>query len=244
MARAKGSFGVAFLAVSYLGLAAVLAGSGVALAGVEPSPWHTVIWNRTDRLDPSSPFYNREFLVMELTVRVTVRDDAGNERTTDVPIPIQSDAGGDLTLAPGQPLAFGVNPADHGISPSAQILKWSFSVKGVEPMPWCFAFESRLSTPPDPYAPPLLSASYLTGEMPILGFASPGVVLGSVQLVFDGIFYDACPSVPPAGSEWKNHGQYVRCIAHRAEALVSAGTLTQEEADAAVSAAAQSETGK
>ena len=43
---------------------------------------------------------------------------------------------------------------------------------------------------------------------------------------------------------WKNHGQYVRCVAHDAEWLVENGFFTQEEADAMVSSAARSEIGK
>lgn len=43
---------------------------------------------------------------------------------------------------------------------------------------------------------------------------------------------------------WKNHGQYVRCVAHDAEALVDQGWLSQDEGDALVSSAAQSSVGK
>ena len=96
----------------------------------------------------------------------------------------------------------------------------------------------------DPLPGALSCALYLTGEMPILGFASPGVLVGTVALVNDELFYNLCPSVLPAGSAWKNHGQYVRCVAQQAEDLVFSGRITQDEADAIVSAAAQSETGK
>ena len=43
---------------------------------------------------------------------------------------------------------------------------------------------------------------------------------------------------------WKNHGEFVRCVAHEAEDLVAAGIITEEEGDILVSSAAQSEVGK
>jgi hypothetical protein len=230
----------------FLALSMILVGvSGPALAGVEPSPWHVVISNRTDRLDPASTFYSQNLYGMVLTVRVGVSATDDNIGGT-FDIPIQSNAGGYLTLAPGHTLAFAVNPAMFDISASGQILSWSFFVKmGVEPSPWLpvFAFETKQAAPPKPYEPPSLAPSYFTREMPILGFASPGVVVGTVQLVNDKLFYDVCPSVPEAGS-WRNHGQYVRCVAHRAENLVFTGRITQKEADAIVSAACRCKTGK
>jgi len=45
-------------------------------------------------------------------------------------------------------------------------------------------------------------------------------------------------------ADWKNHGQYVRCVAQDAEALVELGILTEEEGDALVTSAAQSSVGK
>jgi hypothetical protein len=116
----------------------------------------------------------------------------------------------------------------------------------VEPSPFrAFAFPSTtVAIRPVDDEPPVLPRSYLTGQMPIVGFASPGVVLGSVALVHDVLIYSTCPTVPPAGLEWKNHGHYVRCVAWKAEALFLAGTITSEEADAIVKAAAESETGK
>jgi hypothetical protein len=45
-------------------------------------------------------------------------------------------------------------------------------------------------------------------------------------------------------AEWKNHGQFVRCVAHETDALIEAGILTQEEGDALISSAAQSDVGK
>jgi len=48
---------------------------------------------------------------------------------------------------------------------------------------------------------------------------------------------------PPCQS-WNNHGEYVRCTAHAVNALVSGGMLTQEDGDALISSAAQSQVGK
>jgi parallel beta-helix repeat protein len=50
---------------------------------------------------------------------------------------------------------------------------------------------------------------------------------------------DGCPCDNP----WKNHGAYVKCIAHRSGDFVDAGLLTIEEKDAIVSTAAESECG-
>ena len=44
--------------------------------------------------------------------------------------------------------------------------------------------------------------------------------------------------------DWKNHGQYVSCVAHAAEAWLEEGVITEEEKDAIVSEAAQSSVGK
>ena len=43
---------------------------------------------------------------------------------------------------------------------------------------------------------------------------------------------------------WKNHGQYVRCVAQAVEDLVSGGFLTQDEGDVLVSNSAQTDIGK
>ena len=52
----------------------------------------------------------------------------------------------------------------------------------------------------------------------------------------------ACPcDIEPA---WKNHGQYVSCVAHAAEYQLAAGLITQTEKDAIVSNRAKSGCGK
>jgi hypothetical protein len=48
----------------------------------------------------------------------------------------------------------------------------------------------------------------------------------------------------PAGSEYKNHGKYVSCVAKTAEAFLEDGLITEAEKDATVSEAAQSSTGR
>jgi hypothetical protein len=48
---------------------------------------------------------------------------------------------------------------------------------------------------------------------------------------------------PASGGAWKNHGQYVAAVAHAAEAFVAQGLISQDEKDAILTAAAQSECG-
>ena len=55
----------------------------------------------------------------------------------------------------------------------------------------------------------------------------------------DGSLGDCDPT-----TEWKNHGQYVRCVAYETNALIEQGVLTEEEGDELISNAAQSEVGK
>ena len=47
----------------------------------------------------------------------------------------------------------------------------------------------------------------------------------------------------PAENSWKNHGAYVRCVAHAAEDFLSDGLITEEEKDAEVSTAGASDIG-
>jgi hypothetical protein len=44
--------------------------------------------------------------------------------------------------------------------------------------------------------------------------------------------------------DWKNHGQYVRCVAWAAEDLVDLGSITEDEKDEIVAEAAESDCGK
>jgi hypothetical protein len=54
-----------------------------------------------------------------------------------------------------------------------------------------------------------------------------------------------CPCEGPRGTTvpWKNHGQYVSCVAKSAEGSVVQGLITEAEKDAIVSAAAGSACG-
>ena len=51
-------------------------------------------------------------------------------------------------------------------------------------------------------------------------------------------------SGPANGGAWTNHGQYVSLVGKSAEAFLSEGLITQEQKDAIVEAAAQSNCGK
>jgi len=55
----------------------------------------------------------------------------------------------------------------------------------------------------------------------------------------DGSLGDCDPN-----ADWKNHGQFVRCVAHETDALIELGVLTEEEGDVLISTAAQSDVGK
>lgn len=48
----------------------------------------------------------------------------------------------------------------------------------------------------------------------------------------------------PCDNGWRNHGAYVRCVAHASEDFLEAGLISEEEKDATVSEAAQSACGK
>ncbi len=62
----------------------------------------------------------------------------------------------------------------------------------------------------------------------------------------------ACPILTPAEvldatvpcSPWKNHGQYVRAVAHAVEAMVAEGSITDEQGEALVAERAQTDCGK
>src|SRR6185369_11576738 len=50
-------------------------------------------------------------------------------------------------------------------------------------------------------------------------------------------------SGPASGGTWKNHGEYVSTVAQAAESFVTAGLITEDQQDAIVAAAAQSNCG-
>ena len=53
---------------------------------------------------------------------------------------------------------------------------------------------------------------------------------------------DSCPVFPE--TEWKNHGEFVRCVAHAAHILFAEGVISLEEKGAIISEAARSNIGK
>ena len=211
-----------------------------AQAGVEPSPFHILIDNRTDRLDSSSPAYGQSWT----DLAVTFTDISG----------VKYNFTHGTRLAPGETLDWVVDLS----SSSLPFQFFSFTAKmGTEPSPFrIYAFEPGITHPPDPCEPttvppdpcqPSLSLeeySLLTPAFSLFAFNSPGVLVGGVKLVSQELFALCPDSGPSEGGEWKNHGHYVRCVAHAAEDFVAQGMLTQEEADMMVSAAAQSEVGK
>lgn len=48
----------------------------------------------------------------------------------------------------------------------------------------------------------------------------------------------------PTAAAYRNHGQYVQCVAHEAEAQRTAGLISAQEKDAMVATAANSQVGK
>jgi hypothetical protein len=48
----------------------------------------------------------------------------------------------------------------------------------------------------------------------------------------------------PTNVTYRNHGQYVQCVAHEAEMQVVAGLITVQEKDAMVASAAKSQVGQ
>ncbi|MDD9896312.1 MAG: thrombospondin type 3 repeat-containing protein [Gammaproteobacteria bacterium] len=93
-----------------------------------------------------------------------------------------------------------------------------------------------------------------------------GCSLSQLDTDSDGVndAIDACPATPAgavvnaegctgldvvetacdADGDWKNHGQFVSCVSNAVDAAVDGGLLTEEEGEAIVSAAAQSDVGK
>jgi hypothetical protein len=64
-------------------------------------------------------------------------------------------------------------------------------------------------------------------------------VLGEIVNDTGCSIVDLCPCDNP----WKNHGGYVKCVAHRSEEFVADGLITEDDKNATVSAAAQSDCG-
>lgn len=85
-----------------------------------------------------------------------------------------------------------------------------------------------------------------------LGSIPGDVFFDNLQLVrvdeepFDlSIFNQLVPCAGPApGMTWKNHGQYVSTMAKTVEPFLTAGIITEAEADLVISTAARSRCGK
>ena len=69
--------------------------------------------------------------------------------------------------------------------------------------------------------------------------ACPMTVTGEVVDVGGCSVNDLCP----CDNNWKNHGAYVRCVAHASENFVAAGLITEVEKDTIVSTAGMSSCG-
>ena len=77
------------------------------------------------------------------------------------------------------------------------------------------------------------------GEVTAVSLAPSGTVCGTGSS--GGGSLDAlCPAAGP----WLNHGSYVSCVAHASQDMVKAGTMTRDERQALLTAAAQSDVGK
>lgn len=90
----------------------------------------------------------------------------------------------------------------------------------------------------------------------------PGEEPGDSDSDLDGVLdsVDSCPGSPSGApvdasgcaisqicspeSNYKNHGEYVSCVAHLAEEFLLDGIITSEEKDAIVAEAAESDIGK
>ncbi len=223
------------VAVGALLLAAVV--PEVATAGIEPVPWHVLIANRSDSVLPDSPFFQQPMtgVVVYFVVQDRLSDVIGGTRVIEYPL-----AG--VAIPAGQRTALTIPLQD--LAAGASILSWGFTAKmGVEPMPWrVFAMEKISSPPAEPTTWPPLPAVLLSPEYGLYAFASPGTPVGEVTAVSQQIF-GPCPPWP-VDVEWKNHGQYVRCVALLVGDLFEQGVVTDQEADAIVSAAARSSAGK
>ena len=73
----------------------------------------------------------------------------------------------------------------------------------------------------------------------------PNTSQGSIVDAHGCTINQRCPCEgPESGGTWKNHGQYVSCVAKNVESFLASGLITEDQKDAIVQAAAQSGCGK
>ena len=203
-----------------------------AWGGIEPSPFKVVLVNRSNTLPLTSPYVGQTIQTADLELQART---AGGD-IVQLRIPLADEVPAGVTwVAVADPR----NAA--GDVTLVSILTWRITASmGVDPSPFrVYALDSRSATVADPGDAPWLPATLLSEQMWLYAFSSPGTPVGSATLAAD-LFYDACP----LAEFWQNHGQYVRCVAFHGEDLLSQGLITQDAADAAVSAAARSTVGK
>ena len=76
------------------------------------------------------------------------------------------------------------------------------------------------------------------------GFFAEQSLLDDVLVQPAGV-QQACPCEGPvSGGAWKNHGQYISCVAKAADAALQNGQITEDQKDSIVEEAAQSSCGK
>ncbi len=214
---------IRFAAAGALLLAAI--SPDLARAGIEPSPFDIAIVNRSDRIAPDSPFYMEIMYAPKIYIAVQSNDPGAPGTRV-----IEYDPGLKGILA-GDGFTFQLDLTQVGGS----ITGWGFTAKmGIDPAPFnVCAMQGPAAE--KPASVPILPASLLTPEYVLYAFASPGTAVGGVSMAS----VEAQTACPTDGA-WKNHGQYVRCVA----AWVGGLSVAEDEADAIVSAAATSTVGK
>lgn len=103
------------------------------------------------------------------------------------------------------------------------------------------------SNPNDPQDTPVVDADGdgVYDDVDVCPDTASGVAVDQNGCAADQNVANACNCAGPAvDTPWKNHGQYVSCVAKAANAQVNNGLLSEEEASALVSSAGQSDCGK
>lgn len=195
-----------------------------------------VIENRTNQLPVDSPFYNKSFPKAQIIFYY--QEPNG---------PLMKWGSGEISsVDPGMIDEFPIVWPLSNIKPSPEAtIYWSYQGGVIDEFPIIAFPYGTKEVATEPTSAPLLElgkAKYPLADprpTPSFWFASPGTLVGGATFFTTGT---QSPCDPKAS--WKNHGQFVRCVAQEADALVELGVLTQDEADAVVSSAAQSEVGK